>query len=334
MSFLTFPVLGSLPDFPGYIRFDRADASATVEIGAVGLAWADVNGLTKRLCDESAHCELYSDRTLRVFKADPSKVSYMSISRCVGAQTGVNISGGCTSSGSPSCYWMCAGSHGEFLAINNEPEQVPVETLIQACSRLDQCVGLTTDALGLGHGVLLQPAVDATASYSIKLPSCTGEADDLSQAMGDGAHPTEILSQAARGEARDIPTHRRHLLMQRAAASAVELAGESKAAVPPGFYALPWALPGASVRSVAFGPGTDPDYDPTAMSTEAMMTLCATKPFLCSLFVDQSDWATQFVPTSEAFTTFVSNRTCSPGAVRLSELGNIPDAALSRVLVC
>ena len=70
------------------------------------------------------------------------------------------------------------------------------------------------------------------------------------------------------------------------------------------------------MRGVAFGPSAaspDPNYDPSVMTAEAMMTLCAAKPSLCSHFVEGGgDWAAHSVPTSTRFTTYVSNRTCAP----------------------
>ena len=69
------------------------------------------------------------------------------------------------------------------------------------------------------------------------------------------------------------------------------------------------------MRGVAFGPSAaspDPNYDPSVMTAEAMMTLCAAKPSICHFVEGGGDWAAHSVPTSTRFTTFISNSTCRP----------------------
>ena len=94
-----------IPTFPGYLLLAQRDANSSVSLGEVQSPWAETN-ITKRLCDESSSCQLFSDLTLLALKPDPSRMSYLSMARCGGAAPGINISDGCTT-GTPHCYFQC-----------------------------------------------------------------------------------------------------------------------------------------------------------------------------------------------------------------------------------
>ena len=231
------PTLQQPPTFPGYALFAHLDASSSVAIGSIGVSWLYPN-ISKRTCDESSACHTFSDHSFRAFSPDPGRHSYLSMTRCVGAAAGVNISGGCVTTGStPRCYLQCAGGHGEFVLINQQPFSLPPDITRQQCELNLNCVGFITDAIGV-KGWFLMPAVDATASYAIKLPNC----------------PV-----AAAVDERDVIPQKPHTAL-------------------PGFYSLPWSPLGASAQRIAFGPSAtapDPNYNASVMTEGLMRSLCA-----------------------------------------------------------
>jgi hypothetical protein len=155
--------------FPGYLQLVQQDAATSLAIGCIPPTWATPN-VSKAVCDGNAACQVFSDLTFRAFKSDPSKITFMSTTRCVGAQTGGNVSGGCGTA--PQRYWQCAGSAGGFTAINPTPFILPPGAVEQACNNNLACVGFVINAIGT-QGTLLTPAVDATAKYALKVPSAS-----------------------------------------------------------------------------------------------------------------------------------------------------------------
>ena len=80
-------------DFPGlYLQLQEQDGTSSVAIGCLSPAWATLN-VSKLICDQSSACQVYSDETFRAFAPSPGfkKITFMSTTRCAGAQKGVNI---------------------------------------------------------------------------------------------------------------------------------------------------------------------------------------------------------------------------------------------------
>lgn len=196
LSLVAVCIQAQPPTFPGYVLYAQRDASASVAIGSINRYWSSPN-MSKRTCDESEACHVFSDYMLRAFPFHAGRNSYLSTSRCVGAAPGVNISGGCVTTGAtPKCYLQCAGGHGEFTLINQQPFSLPPDVTRQQCELNLNCVGFITDAIGT-KGWFLKPAVDATASYAIKLSSCPVGIDAFTSGAGGAAQEKHVTTDVA-----------------------------------------------------------------------------------------------------------------------------------------
>ena len=167
-TLLTLSLAHGWGPYPGYFQLPKQDAGATIGLGCIDSRWSTPN-VSKLVCDESSVCQVWSDVTFRAFKSDLSKITFMKMARCLGAQAGANITGGCA--GSLACYWQCAGSSGIFSAIPGSTFQLPPSAIEEACNNQPQCLGFVVNAAG-NRGTLLTAEVDATAEYNLKVPGC------------------------------------------------------------------------------------------------------------------------------------------------------------------
>ena len=98
---------------------------------------------------------MYDDNRMHDFCGTaPGMDTYMNTTRCVGAQTGVNVSGGCGPK--PETYWQCAGSSGDFKVLATF--QLPPFLVAESCDNNPECVGFVVNKVG-SMGKLLTPGV-------------------------------------------------------------------------------------------------------------------------------------------------------------------------------
>jgi hypothetical protein len=233
-------------DFPGlYLQLQEQDGTSSVAIGCLSPAWATLN-VSKLICDQSSACQVYSDETFRAFAPSPGfkKITFMSTTRCAGAQKGVNISGGCLSSAQ--CYWQCAGSSGNFAAINPTPFPYGPLAVRAECDANPVCVGFVINALGT-QGTLLMPDISAPDSYNLKLPGSCAPSQPVDPVKAQPSFQGAISGFAA------VP--------YQLTDPATEHTAFGPCAATP-----------------------DPHYTPSLMSGEAMKVLCAANPALCTHF--------------------------------------------------
>ena len=152
--------LGSIED---YMKLPSKNASGFELVGCIGSAWANAT-LSKRVCDYHSRTATCSTMRMHDFDWDPNTITYLSIKRCVGAQAGTNVTGGCGPS--PKNYWQCRGSGGAFRVLARF--NLPPFLIAESCDKNPQCVGFVVNAVG-SVGSLLTPTVDATNSYNLKV---------------------------------------------------------------------------------------------------------------------------------------------------------------------
>ena len=236
-------------------RVPRPTASTT--------ARAPVRATPTRLHDCACTCV---QRSIH-FHDDSSVDSYISISHCVGAAAGVNVSSGsCLPSGATgSDFFQCGGGSGSFATLASFV--LPPFLIAKACDENPSCVGFVVTK-AQSRGTLVTPVVDAAGRYNVRLPPSLSPASAMAPQGQHGrpASPGAVLGTRASHARSGVPP------------------------VPDGFHAFPYDLSstvGVNV-TMAFGPcASNPlGYDPGLMTAAVMMDFCASHAFVCDQFSD------------------------------------------------
>ena len=171
----TLTIAAAQWSFPGYQHMPNRNLSMTPRTQCFAM-WV-ASDQAQSACDTSAACELLNDNSIFAWPDDGSADTYMNVARCVGAQHGVNVTGGCTSA-HPATYWQCQGSSGSFQLLGEF--QLPPNVIKESCDLNPQCVGFVINKVGT-RGNFLTPVVDATSFYSLKLTSSSQVESIVSQ---------------------------------------------------------------------------------------------------------------------------------------------------------
>ena len=160
-------ILITLSSVDEYMKLPDRDVTGSEHLGCLGRGWI-TPATSKRVCDVTGqnYCSLFADNVMHAFLYDQTMDSYMNTSRCVGAQRGTNVSGGCGPT--PQAYWSCEGSDGEFKVLATF--ELPPFLIAESCDNNPQCVGFVVNKVG-SMGKLVTPSVDATNAYYLKVPS-------------------------------------------------------------------------------------------------------------------------------------------------------------------